>query len=372
MIFRRTFLVGLFAAATIAPALLTSVVNASEYENRIGTVYTLSNTKTDNQVLAFDQLKDGSLHSAGWVSTGGTGSGGGLGNQGALAFSPDRKFLFAVNAGSNEISVFKFNEQKPQLVSKVPSGGTRPVSLTIRDHLLYVVNAGSDNVVGFVVNEQGSLKRLPNSRRQLSGTSTAPAQIRFSPDGQVIVVTEKATNLISTFPVQYGYLGDRVSNPSVANTPFGFAFDKRGHLLISEAVGGAVNGSSISSYNLLREGQLQPITPAAATNQTAACWVVVSRDGKYAYTSNTGSNTLSGFAIQPDGSLRALDNGETAFTGENSGPTDTIFSRNGQFLNVLNPKNGTIAAFKMQEGGALENAATIADVPTSATGLVAR
>lgn len=372
MIFRRTFLVGLFAAAAVTPALLAASVNATEYANRIGTVYTLSNTATNNQVLAFDQLSDGSLRSVSRVATGGTGTGGGLGNQGALALNRDRQLLFAVNAGSNEISVFKFTDQRLKLVSKVASGGTRPVSLTVRDNLLYVVNAGSDDVVGFTVSESGRLKQLPNSRRQLSGTGTAPAQIRFSPDGQVMVVTEKATNLISTFPVHYGYLGDLVSNPSVANTPFGFAFDKRGHLLISEAVGGALNGSSVSSYNLLRNGQLQTITASAPTNQTAACWVVVSRDGQYAYASNTGSNTLSGFAIQPDGILSALDNGQTAFTGDNSGPTDMAFSRNGQFLNALNPRNGTIAAFRMQDGGSLVNAGTIANLPTSATGLVTR
>ncbi len=375
MLFRRTFLVGLFVAAAIVPALSAVSVNAADDDdsNRVGTVYTLSNTAADNQVLVFDQLKDGSLRSAGSVSTGGRGSGGGLGNQGALAVSRDRDLLFSVNAGSNEISVFKLEDRRqPKLVNKIASGGIRPVSLTVRDHLLYVVNAGSDTAVGFSVDEEGKLSQLPNSSRPLSGVGTGPAQIGFSPDGNSIIVTEKATNLISIFPVRDNYLGERVSNRSVSNTPFGFAFDKRQHLLVSEAVGGAVNGSSISSYELWQNDQLRTITPSAATNQTAACWVAISRNSRYAYVSNTGSSTLSGFAIRPDGSLSALDNGQTASTGQNTGPTDMSFSPNGQFLNTLNPRNGTIVSFRLKSGGALENAATIANIPNTATGLVVR
>jgi 6-phosphogluconolactonase len=373
---RRLFLCGLFAATMSLTALSSNraVANESdEKSDRIGALYTASNATTDNQILAFDQMRDGSLKPMGSVSTGGKGSGGGLGNQSGLTLTPNRQMLLAVNAGSNEISVFKFNRNQPKLVSKISSGGVRPVSVTVQGDLVYVLNAGSDDVTGFYLKDDGKLYPIPNSRRALSAKATAPAQIRFSPDGQTMVVTEKATNVISTFPIKYGYLGDRISNPSNANTPFGFAFDRRGNLLVSEAAGGPPNISSISSYDLLPNSKLKSITASAKTNQLAACWVIVSKNGKYAYVSNTASGTISGFAIKPNGSLTGITNdGITGNTGTGSGPIDLIISRNGQFLSSLNSRNGTISNFRIESNGALKPAPTIANLPTTVNGLVAR
>jgi 6-phosphogluconolactonase len=371
---RRTFLLGLTVAST-----LISIVpaTANEGTQRIGTIYTASNATTGNQILAFDQLRNGTLRAVATVATGGTGSGGGLGNQSGITLSPDRRLMFVVNAGSNEISVFKFDDRQPKLLSKVSSGGIRPVSVSLRGNRLYVLNAGSDDVVGFNVGEWGQLNALPNSRRALSGTATGPAQVQFSPDGRFVVVTEKATNLISTFPVRLGgYLGDRVSNPSSANTPFGFSFDRRGDLLVSEAAGGPPNISSVSSYKLLNDGRLKVLTASAKTNQLAACWVAVSRSGKYAYVSNTASGTLSGFMINGNGTLSALTpDGKTGNIGVGTGPIDVAISRNDQFVNSLNTgkdNGGSISVFRMLDGGALASAFTLPNVPKSANGLVTR
>lgn len=371
---RRLFLLSLTAFGIVAS---TTNAIAQTGNESIGILYTSSNATDANQILAFEQMRDGSLKSIGATATGGKGSGGGLGNQGALALTRDRQVMLAVNAGSNEISVFRFNKRQPVLIQKVSSGGTRPVSIAVQNQIVYVLNAGSDDIIGFRMNNAGQLSQLPQSRRQLSGQGTAPAQVSFTPNGEFVVVTEKTTNQISTFPVKYGrslgYLGDRIGNNSAANTPFGFAFDRKGRLLVSEAVGGAPNGSSISSYNLFNNGRLQAITAAAKTNQTAACWVVVSKNGEYAYTSNTASGTLSGFKIQSNGALKALNaDGLTANTGAGSGPIDMIFSRNGRFLSSLNSRNGTITSFRLQDGGSLVSSGSVGDLPRSANGLVAR
>ena len=373
---RRVFLCGLFAATLSLSALNSSLATANPNDgkvDRIGTLYTASNATADNQILAFDQMRDGSLKPTGTVSTGGKGSGGGLGNQSGLTLTSNRQLLLAVNAGSNEISVFKFNDRQPKLVSKISSGGLRPVSVTVQNDLVYVLNAGSDDVTGFYLKDNGKLLPIPNSRRALSGKATAPAQIRFSPKGDTMVVTEKATNVISTFPIKQGYLGDRISNPSNAKTPFGFAFDRRGNLLVSEAAGGPPNISSISSYDLLPNSKLKTITAAAKTNQFAACWVVVSKNGKYAYVSNTASGTITGFEIKKNGTLMTLNvDGQTGNTGTGSGPIDLIISRNGQFLSSLNAQNGTLSNFKIESNGALKPAPTLSNLPTTVNGLVAR
>jgi 6-phosphogluconolactonase len=376
---RRTFLLGMTIASLTVASTFTSIVpaTATEGTQRVGTIYTASNATTGNQILAFDQLRNGTLKAIGSVATGGTGTGAGLGNQSGITLSPDRRLMFVVNAGSNEISTFRFDDQQPKLISKVSSGGTRPVSVTLQGRHLYVLNAGSDDVVGFNVGEWGQLNALPNSRRALSGTATGPAQVRFSPDGRFVVVTEKATNLISTFPVRAGgYLGDRVSNPSSAKTPFGFSFDQRGDLIVSEAAGGPPNISSVSSYKLLNDGRLKVITASVKTNQLAACWVAVSRSGKYAYVSNTASGTLSGFMINGNGTLSALTpDGKTGNIGVGTGPIDVAISRDDQFVNSLNTgrdNGGSISVFRMLDGGTLASAFTLPNVPKSANGLVTR
>jgi 6-phosphogluconolactonase len=371
---RRVFLLGLTAAAIFLPNVaIPNVAIAKNYNpSRIGTIYTTSNATSGNELLAFDEMSDGTLEPAGSISTGGKGSGGGLGNQGAIVLTRDRRFLLTVNAGSNDLSVFKFDDRKPKLVSKVSSGGNRPVSVTVQNNLVYVVNAGSDDVTGFYLKDNGQLSPLPNSRKALSSTTTAPAQVQFTPDGRYLVVTEKATNVISTFPLKYdGYLGNRITNPSAGKTPFGFAFDRKSHLLVSEAAGGAPNASSLSSYRIPGNGRFQVITAAAKTNQSAACWVVVSKNGEYAYVSNTGSDSLTGFKILENGGLKPLNaDGKTAVTG--AGPIDMIFSRNGRFLSSLNAKSGTISTFRMLDGGGLTATSTLEKLPTTATGLVAR
>ena len=147
---------------------------------------------------------------------------------------------------------------------------------------------------------------LRDSIRRLSGRSVGPAQIEFGLDGRVLVVTEKATNSIDTYLVGSNGLttGPNV-HASAGTTPFGFEFDRRGHLIVSDAFGGAPGASGLSSYSLPGSA-LTTITASAPDTQTAACWVVVSKNGRFAYTTNTGSADLSSYTIAPDGGLSLL------------------------------------------------------------------
>jgi 6-phosphogluconolactonase (cycloisomerase 2 family) len=147
-----------------------------------------------NAVVIFNRATDGALMPVGTVCIGGRGTGGGLGNQGAVILSPNGRWLFAVNAGSKDISVFRVRRDWLTLVDRVSSGGERPASLTLHGRWLYVLNAGgAGNITGFRLGEHGELSSLPDSTRPLSTSATDPAQVLFSPDGQILIVTEKAT-----------------------------------------------------------------------------------------------------------------------------------------------------------------------------------
>lgn len=157
-----------------------------------GYVYTQSNAPEVNGILIYAQHPDGSLTFDGSVASGGAGTGLPLENQGALVLNEDHTMLFAVNAGDNTVSSFSVDaEGGLQLLATAASGGILPVSVTFHQPYLFVVNARSCNIAGFMVGADGSLALIPNSVNPLSGDKVEPAQIGFSPDGSILVVTEK-------------------------------------------------------------------------------------------------------------------------------------------------------------------------------------
>lgn len=363
---------GLAAAVLALTASLTGVAAA---QGNAGAVFTATNQISGNAVAVFDRGADGALSPAGEYPTGGLGTGGGLGNQGALALSNGGRFLFVVNAGSNDVSAFRIKPSGLTLVDRIGSGGVSPISLTTEGDLLYVLNAGSTgsagNISGFRVGSDGSLDAIAGSTRPLSAASVGPAQIQFDPTGSTLVVTEKATNSIDTYLVGSNGIA---SGPSVhassGQTPFGFAFDKRGRLIVSEAFGGTA--SALSSYGLGGNGSLSVISPSVfAADERASCWVVTTGNGKFAYTTNTGSGSISGYAIGHDGSLSLLDSdGVTAVTG--GAPIDAALSRNNRFLFALNATTHQIDAFRVEADGSLIAlpGAGIGGLPAGVNGLV--
>jgi 6-phosphogluconolactonase (cycloisomerase 2 family) len=352
--------VALLAVAAAAFAAVTG--SAAAGPPRAGAVYTLSNAAAGNAVLAYDRAADGFLTAAGSFATGGTGTGGGLGNQGAVVLSDNGRFVFAVNAGSGDISALAVRPAGLELADKVPSGGTQPISLSVHGKLLYVLNAGSPaNITGFRVRHDGTLEQLAGSSQPLSGPAVGPAEVAFSPDGDTLVVTEKGTNQIDLFRVGKNGLAEApTTHASLGMTPFGFDFDKRGNLIVSEAFGGTA--SALSSYAITDTGLSTISASVAATGQRAACWVVVSKNGRYAYTTNTATGTVSAYSIDRNGSLALLDAAAAIVGGS---LIDASISGDGRFLYVLNGAMHRIDAFAIDRDG------TLTPVAGGASGLVA-
>lgn len=356
--------------------LATLPLTPSFAANAIGKLYTMSNATTGNEVLIYDRLSDGSLSKAGNVATNGNGTGAGLGNQSALTLSKDGFFLFAVNAASNSISSFKITPIGLELVSTVSSNGINPVSVTEDRGRLFVLNTGDTskpgNILGFRVNHDGRLRPMYYTKRLLSSNtaSTGAAQISFSGDGRQLLVTEKATNLILTYRVNDDDIpGKAVLNTSSGNTPFGFAVGKRSQIFVSNAEGGAANLSSLSSYQLLPQGKLLDISPTVTTGETAACWVALTPDGRYAFTTNTGSGTVSSFQIELDGKVSVADS-KAGLAG--NGPIDMIVGPESRFLYTLNAGDDTISSFELGLDGTLTLVNTSEKLPDGTNGLIAQ
>jgi 6-phosphogluconolactonase (cycloisomerase 2 family) len=277
-----------------------------------------------------------------------------------------------VNAGSNELSVFSVRNNSLVLTDVVPSGGSQPISVTVAHNLIYVLNAGgavgaADNISGFYLTERGQLHALPGSTQPLSGANVGPAQVSFGLRGDVLVVTEKATHLIDGFAVdQSGRAGPAMTRPSSGAVPFGFAISSKGFLFVSEAP-----ASALSSYKVQDNGSLDLVTASLVNQQGAACWVVLSKDEKYAYTANATTDSISGYRIHENGALTLLDsNGLTAVAGDS--PIDLAVSQNGRYLYALNAASGTIVGFRVGADGSLARVDEIGGLPAGGAGLVAR
>ncbi len=253
------------------------------------------------------------------------------------------------------------------------SGGIRPTSVALHNNLVYVLNAGSDSITGFR-RQSSNLVAIPGANYALSQAAVAAAQVGFSPDGQFLIVTERATNRIGVFPVHgNGTLGAGNFQPSAGATPFGFLFRDDGMLIVSEAVGGTAGASVTSSYRIQSNGTLLTITAAAPTHQSAACWVAIPHQGNFAYTTNTGSGTLTGYALNPAGALSILDpTGITGDLGAAARPLDFEFDPNGRFLFVLDSAADRIEGFRRQVDGSLVRLPVSRALDNGAAGLIVR
>src|SRR3954466_9766618 len=246
-----------------------------------GAVYTETNSSAGNAVHRLDRAPDGSLTWGATDRTGGAGASAGLRPHGAVALSDDGRLLLAVDAGSNDVAAFHVTRHGHlTLVGRVPSGGALPVSIDIAGGTAYVLNAGgpAPSIAAFDVDGRAGLHA--RSVTPLAAGASGPAQVSVAPDGRSLVVTERVSNRIETFPLRFGRLGAPVVTPSAGAVPFGFAFSPRGDLVVSEA-----GNSTVSSY---RDGAV--VTGSLPVGQGAACWVAIDPAGRFAYTGHaTGS-----------------------------------------------------------------------------------
>src|SRR5262245_1693055 len=187
---RRALALTALAGAAFAAVPLSTSVDAAPRAEGQGAVYVLSNQPAGNAVLRFERQRDGSLVQAGSYAAGGTGTGGGLGSQGAVTVDDSGRYLYAVNPGSNSVASFRLRRDGLDLVDVVESGGAMPTSVTVHGNLVYVLNAGDPGSISGFLARHGNLEPLPGSTLPLSASGTAPAQVSFTPDGDRLIVTE--------------------------------------------------------------------------------------------------------------------------------------------------------------------------------------
>jgi 6-phosphogluconolactonase (cycloisomerase 2 family) len=368
-----TRLLLVLAAATVATAALTGTAGAATSGFGRGndhTVFVQTDNPAGNQIVAYDRAADGSLTQAGVYDTGGLGGvlAGSVvdhtASQGALTYDRANDLLYAVNAGSNTLSVFAVRGDRLILLQVVSSGGVFPVSVTAARNVVYVLNArDGGSLQGYRV-FLDHLFPLPGSVRQLGLDTTAtpefthtPGQVTFTPDGSRLIVTTKASgSAIDVYGVSLvGYLSvTPVVNTQPGAVPFAVSFDREGNLIVAEA-----GTNSVASFRLNDDRTITPLH-SIATGQAATCWVVAA--GSLFYASNAGSASLSAVQAGPGGQLSLL-----GATTTDAGTVDAAVTPDGRFLYVQAGAQGIVDAFRVNGDGSLSAIGSVT-VPGAAGG----
>jgi 6-phosphogluconolactonase (cycloisomerase 2 family) len=385
----------------------------SRGHGKSGVLYTTTNDPSGNAVNVYKRAADGSLTFAQTVPTGSPG----LAAQPPFTFSIvdssnsmalAGNVLFVVNDGDNTITSLRATGAGLKWVDTAAAGGVLPISLAVSGNLLYVLNERSASIFGYRFSNSGKLHPIANSTRQLStpfpsgpgAPGTAAAQIGFAPGGHQLVVTERGLpthqGTIDTFAVNPdGTTGPPkpLDDASVDANPFGFSFTNTGQLLVSNVgfVGPPVDfpdgnppfaqvgdpnqfKGSASSYNLSSAGTLTPISTEVLSGGRGACWLVVSKDQKFAFVTNTlssvippgsGVGAISTYKVASDGSMT-----QQGLTNADPGnPTDLAVSPDGKFLYMLNPgvfgPPSGIDVFQIGPGGSLTLTSNVTGVPVA-------
>lgn len=364
--------------ATVAGSTLASSGGASAAESRSsttastttvaplsageGAAFAMSNATRDNRIVSYRRGANGRLTNAGSVSTRGKGIGVDLDTQGPLRLSEDHRFLYAVNAGSDDVSVFAVSGTQLTFVQKVYAGD-QPVSLTVHDDLVYVLDGSvaSNSIRGFHRGADGRLAPIDGSIQPLSSPIAVPGDIEFSPDGTRILVTEKTTALtltpsvaLDSFSIDaHGVASVATRVASSGIRPFAVAYRNDKQVLVAESFDATAGRAAVSSYTVNRSGGLKVRNGSVPNNQTDTCWIIITHDGRYAYTANFGSGTISQYSIAANGAV-TLTRGIAAYLGADSQPVDLAQTDDSHYVYLLLRGTGAVASFSVENGGWLK------------------
>ena len=378
--FRFGLLVGLASACV---ALTSGAASASAASGVVGHVYVNDNTGGVNTIGSFDRHADGTLTPTPGspFKAGGVGTGKGLASQGSLQQSSDGRYLLAVDAGSNQVSVLRIKSggTLKRVGRPVSSNGVNPVSIAVDGQLVYVANAGTatstggTNYTGFTLNRGGHLRPLAGSTVTLPDASQ-PGDVLFSPDGSKLVGTRVETSLIDSFTVDgNGRLSAAPGSPFTAQGlgPFGSEFrpTNAAQLYVSNAHDGT-NAGTVSAFAVGANGALSSIgTSPFPNNQTAPCWVEISHDGQHLFAVNTASGSISSYSIAAGGSLTLLQNAPVSGAAT---PEDARLSPDAGTLYVVDPTADHVSGFTVNGGtlSELASSPTAAPVGAAPAGIV--
>jgi 6-phosphogluconolactonase (cycloisomerase 2 family) len=384
-LFRGGALIGAATALVLIPAGLAAAFSPSGYAALPGggqgnpTVFVQTDNPAGNQVIVLAQHRDGRLSEEAAVSTGGLGgiaagsAADHLASQGSLTYDAEHQLLFAVNAGSDTISVLSVQQRHVHLDEVLSSGGEFPNSIAVHGNLVYVVNSGgTGSVSGFRIFGHHVVP-IPGSTRSLGLANTNPpffldaaGQVAFSPsDSELLVATKAASDSIDVFQVGPGGLLSTAPtvNADGTNVPFSFASTASGQLVVAEP-----GPSALHTFSFGPHGTLTSLSASVSDGQSALCWVTAADD--FYYVANAGSGDLSAYSVAVDGTPSLLGTTGVAATTD-AGSIDLTASANGEYLYAEAGIAGAVDEFHISSDGSLSPLGVVAGLGAGIEGIAA-
>jgi 6-phosphogluconolactonase len=335
-----------------------------------GTVYVQTNA-APNEVISFRRVADGSLDRISSVATGGEGDGSPhLQSQGSVTLTRDGQHLLVTNAASDDLSVFSVDSDGSiELRERVHTGAT-PRCVAEHDGLVVVLNTREPGLASFRLDDEG-IEPVAGGEQALEASDADPAQAAFSPDGSMVVVTERGNDSIVPYAVAPdGTFGASREIASEGPTPYGFVFTSGGTLVVTEAFRAEKGAAAASSYEIV-DGSLVPRTSSVGNGRSEICWVVVTPDDRFAFTTNYADGAVSRFAIASDGSLSLEDATAGVSVDGMPGLRDEALSGDGRFLYAIDADGGRIYGWAVDAEGSLEPVGSWGGVPATVAGIAA-
>ncbi|HEU4390087.1 MAG TPA: beta-propeller fold lactonase family protein, partial [Blastocatellia bacterium] len=312
---------------------------------------TITNPDGPNRIAVYERnTVTGELVFLSTYLTGGRGNGRVVDSQSPLVANAEGTLLFAVNPGSDDVSVMSIaeNGSLDPVGAPAPTRGVEPASLALANGLLYIANKGDlvepPSYSGFRVSADGALERI--KRRIVLNIGDNPTQVLFSRDGRRLIGIRFGSGGLDVFAVKPTGRLRGLATLDQQRGPFAGVFNPRAEdqLVIADA---RLPGAA--SYQLQDDDALSRLSLVSNAPERAACWIAMHSDGTRAWVSNTGTSSLSLFAMEADGRLSLSGSHSTAAYGR--APFELALDAESRFLYELNTGAGSQSIHVMQVGG---------------------
>ncbi|MGI9117745.1 MAG: lactonase family protein [Gaiellales bacterium] len=330
-----------------------------------GQVYTQTNDPAGNQLVVLRAGRDGRLAQRQLVAAGGLGIGTHVTSGASVAVSADGCRVAIVNAGSGAIAVFRIAPGgRATFAGSALAGGARAISVALHGNDVAALSTtpGANTTVRTFRATGRRVTPVPGSQQAIAG-ATDGGQIAYTRNGRYLVVTTRKSLGLVTFRVDDGVpVPAEQLVPGPAHWPYGFALTPANQAIVSLADFGPPVSGAYASYAITPAGGITEVTPPIP-GQTAACWVAVAPDGRYAWGVNADAKELVTLSVSAKGAIAATG---TTTTGESAG-RDAAVSADGRFLYLLRPDAHDILAYRIGADGGLT---LIGSTPTPANAVV--
>jgi 6-phosphogluconolactonase (cycloisomerase 2 family) len=398
-----------------------------------GHLYMQTN-EVKNAIIHYHWSANGALAEVERVATGGAGSGelspiyhinrpNDFEGAGSVILTPDRRFLFATNAGDNSVSSFAVDKEgrltllDVKRTGNTQSGGAKSLAYAPSSRTLFVVHSfGPDHLRLMSVDGEGKLTPRPErySVNTMDWPNRLPTMTVLSPDGKFLFVgttfdelpsrknpdgslilwiphKDGALHVIASnapdpdgivvFPVgEDGALGEASFYDARGASPFYIAFlhNRPDTFLVGYAVSNAVSIGKVDANGKITVSA--PVTlDTSAGLPSELCWLAVSPDDRWVFTTNFGYSDMSSYRIggnvlsiakdpaspkvPGDGTFRAIDGVVS------SGPSDSWISPDGTYLYQIYGNASKLVGYATKPDGSLEEVTSVTIPYNSPEGL---